>query len=210
MNWKKLGLLGSVVIAAVAISVLPAQAQSHRRGGGGGGSARMSSPRSTANFGHSGNWNRGSGNWNRGSGNWNRGSGNWNRGGRWSGRHHGHHGGHFRSRIFFTGFYPYGYGFYPYDWGYGYPYYGTSLYYDGYGYGYGDGRVYDGRYANSGRGSVVANVQQELARAGYYRGAIDGVIGNQTRNAIRAYERRNGLRVDGRLDDELLQSMGLS
>lgn len=90
----------------------------------------------------------------------------------------------------------------------GYPYYGASadLYYNG----YGNGRVYDGRYANSGGGSVVANVQQELARAGYYQGAIDGVIGNQTRSAIRAYERRNGLRMDGRIDSELLESMGVS
>jgi peptidoglycan hydrolase-like protein with peptidoglycan-binding domain len=58
-------------------------------------------------------------------------------------------------------------------------------------------------------GSVVAEVQQELARAGYYRGSIDGVVGNGTRNAIRAYERANRLRVDGRIDQELLRSLRL-
>ena len=46
--------------------------------------------------------------------------------------------------------------------------------------------------------------------AGYYRGAIDGVIGNGTRMAIRAFERNNGLRVDGRIDRQLLATMGLA
>ncbi|MDQ6765768.1 MAG: peptidoglycan-binding protein [Verrucomicrobiota bacterium] len=122
-------------------------------------------------------------------------SGNWNNDHRW---HHRH--------PHYYGFYPYGYGFYPYGWGYGYPYYGASaaLYYNG----YGNGQVYESR--PSGGGSVVAEVQQELARAGYYRGAVDGVLGDRTRNAIRAYERRNGLRVNGRVDGELLASMGLN
>jgi peptidoglycan hydrolase-like protein with peptidoglycan-binding domain len=53
-------------------------------------------------------------------------------------------------------------------------------------------------------------VQHELARAGYYHGAIDGVIGNGTRSAIRAYESANGLPVDGRIDADLLSRMGLS
>ena len=53
-------------------------------------------------------------------------------------------------------------------------------------------------------------MQEQLAQAGYYQGAIDGVIGNGTRNAIRAYEEANGLPVDGRLDREMLRSMGLS
>jgi peptidoglycan hydrolase-like protein with peptidoglycan-binding domain len=32
-------------------------------------------------------------------------------------------------------------------------------------------------------------LQRRLARAGYYNGAIDGIMGSQTRRAIRAYER---------------------
>lgn len=101
--------------------------------------------------------------------------------------------------------YPYGYG-YDYGYGYGYPY--------GYGYGYDAysqpvvrGEVVAG---NGGYGNVVARVQQRLARAGYYRGSIDGVIGSGTRRAIRAYERANGLRVDGEIDNQLLATMGLA
>ena len=94
--------------------------------------------------------------------------------------------------------------------GFGYPLgYGYPGYYP-YGYGY---------YARPGAvvyqtvatdGSIVVEVQKRLARAGYYRGAIDGVIGNETRRAIRAYERGHGLPVDGRLDQQLLATMGLA
>lgn len=94
---------------------------------------------------------------------------------------------------------------YPY-YGYGYPYYGSYPY--GYGY-YNRPRavVYDTAYTDD---ATVAAVQRRLARGGYYRGSIDGVIGNGTRMAIRAYERNNGLRVDGRIDRQLLATLGLA
>ena len=110
-------------------------------------------------------------------------------------RHHHHHGN------VYVGFYPYwdpwwdyGYGS-PYGYGYGYAYYP-------YGYGY----TNEYRSGNN----LGVNVQQELAREGYYRGPIDGVIGARTRSAIRAYERANGLRVDGIIDQRLLRTMGLA
>ena len=58
--------------------------------------------------------------------------------------------------------------------------------------------------------SLAAQVQQQLAAAGYYQGVIDGIVGEGTRRAIRNYERANGLPVDGRIDDQLLATMGLS
>ena len=64
-------------------------------------------------------------------------------------------------------------------WGWGYPY-GYYGYY-GSGYGYGEGSR-----------SRVADLQSRLARAGYYHGAIDGIMGPATRRAIRAYERHRG------------------
>jgi Putative peptidoglycan binding domain len=73
----------------------------------------------------------------------------------------------------FPFFYPYPYfGYYPYG------YYG----YNDYGYGY---------------GNTVVEVQRGLARAGYYHGAIDGIMGPQTRRAIRAYERDHNQRAYG-------------
>jgi len=123
-------------------------------------------------------------------------------------RHHHHH-----SNVFigfgFSGF-PYGgYGYYPYGYspvGYGYYPYGYGYYPSSYGYYSAYRPVYRGQVAS---GSVVAQVQQRLARAGYYRGAIDGVMGPRTRYAIRAYERDRGLRVDGVISRQLLVTMGL-
>jgi hypothetical protein len=94
---------------------------------------------------------------------------------------------------------------YPY-YGYGYPYYGSYPY----GYGYYSPRtvVYSADAITDD--ATVAAVQRRLSRAGYYHGAIDGVIGNGTRSAIRNYERSHGLIVDGRIDRRLLATMGLS
>ena len=69
-------------------------------------------------------------------------------------------------------------------WGSGYPY----GYYGGYNYGgYGSGYGY-----SDSSGSRVAELQSRLASAGYYHGAIDGIMGPATRRAIRAYERHSG------------------
>jgi len=40
-------------------------------------------------------------------------------------------------------------------------------------------------------------IQQALQTAGYYRGTLDGKIGPQTRTAVQAFQRDNGLGVDG-------------
>jgi hypothetical protein len=115
----------------------------------------------------------------------------------WS--HHRHYRSH--SNVYFgIGL---GYPFY----GYGYPYYGSYPY--GYGY-YNAPRTVV--YADRGftDDATVAAVQRRLARGGYYHGSIDGVIGNGTRMAIRAFERNNALPVDGVIDQQLLATMGLS
>jgi hypothetical protein len=119
---------------------------------------------------------------------------------------HRHH--RSRSNVFFgigLGYPYYSYG-YPY-YGYGYPYFGSYPY----GYGY-YSRPRPVVYADRGitDDATVAAVQRRLARAGYYHGSIDGVIGNGTRRAIAAYERNNGLPVDGRIDRQLLATMGLA
>ena len=52
--------------------------------------------------------------------------------------------------------------------------------------------------------SLIANVQTELARRGYYRDQIDGLGGPMTRDAVRAFQSDAGLPVTGVLDDRLL------
>jgi hypothetical protein len=118
----------------------------------------------------------------------------------WGNHNWGHHRYHWpHSRIFFD----VGFG---YPFGYGYPYYG----YYPYGYGYYAGPREVVYQLATTDGSIIVEVQRRLARAGYYRGAIDGVIGNGTRRAIRSYERAHGLRVDGQIDQRLLATMGLA
>jgi len=99
----------------------------------------------------------------------------------------------------YYGYYPYGYyGSYPYDYyGYGYDPYGYD-YYGGSAYGYGyQGYGYSNRYRE---GSSVVELQRRLARAGYYHGAIDGIMGPATRRALRAYERTHDQRGYGMTD----------
>ena len=52
-------------------------------------------------------------------------------------------------------------------------------------------------------------IQQELYRAGYYDGDIDGIIGPGTRRAITEFQRDNSLRPTGLIDTELLEALGI-
>jgi hypothetical protein len=122
--------------------------------------------------------------------------------------------------IFDIGFSPFWWG-YPYDYYYGYPYgygYYPSGYDYGYGYGYNDSGAYDdqpvydqsygGGYDQSANSSVAA-AQDKLARDGFYRGQIDGVMGPETRHAIVRFQSSRGLRVNGELTSETLDALGL-
>jgi Putative peptidoglycan binding domain len=96
----------------------------------------------------------------------------------------------FRNRTFvfvdafgFPFFSPFAWGAWGYPYPYPYPYYPYGGYYgSSYNGGAGDGSAYSDR-------SQVAALQRQLARAGYYHGAIDGIFGPQTQRAVRAYQR---------------------
>jgi hypothetical protein len=88
-------------------------------------------------------------------------------------------------------------GYNPYSYRGGYPY---SGYNNSYSY-------YTPTYGYSA--SLVAAVQQRLGQLGYYHGVVDGIIGPRTRNAIAAFESRNGLVVNGRISRPLLDTLRL-
>src|SRR5439155_24788443 len=92
------------------------------------------------------------------------------------------------------------YGYYPYSYygGYPYSYYGgysnaSSYYQPGYGYDT----------------TTVAAVQRRLGELGYYHGAVDGIMGPQTRAAIAAFESTHGMIVDGMITTRLLNRVGV-
>lgn len=60
------------------------------------------------------------------------------------------------------------------------------------------------------RGTEVTEIQTKLKRWGYYNGNIDGIYGNQTVNAVKYFQRKNGLVVDGIAGKATLKAMGIS
>lgn len=44
---------------------------------------------------------------------------------------------------------------------------------------------------------TTKQIQTALKRAGFYKGAIDGKMGHMTREAIKSFQKANGLTVDG-------------
>ena len=60
------------------------------------------------------------------------------------------------------------------------------------------------------RSDMVADIQRELLRRGFYEGATDGVYGPKTDTAIRDFEQAAGLRPSAEPNDMLLASIARS
>ena len=71
----------------------------------------------------------------------------------------------------------------------------------------GDGTLALSKYGS--RGSEVTQIQTKLKRWGYYTGNIDGIYGSQTLAAVKYFQRKNGLKVDGIAGTKTLQTMGI-
>ena len=59
------------------------------------------------------------------------------------------------------------------------------------------------------RGAEVTQIQTKLKRWGYYNGSIDGIYGSQTLAAVKWFQRKNGLTVDGIAGKNTLAAMGI-
>lgn len=119
--------------------------------------------------------------------------------------------------VFIDGFW---WGLYPWDY---YPYYAYGSYpsdsygYDDYPYDSSDAynqnpySYYNGYAPSDESGNaVVSSLQSQLAKLGYYRGALDGVVGDETQAAIARYQEDNDLSVTGTVTAATLQSLGLA
>ncbi len=64
-------------------------------------------------------------------------------------------------------------------------------------------------YKKGSSGSVVSQIQTKLKNWGYYSGEVDGVFGSETEKAVRAFQQKNGLTVDGKAGEKTLAAMGI-
>ena len=60
------------------------------------------------------------------------------------------------------------------------------------------------------RGSQVSLVQQKLKQYGYYDGAVDGVFGKETYNAVIWFQEKNGLKADGAVGPSTAAALGIT
>jgi localization factor PodJL len=54
---------------------------------------------------------------------------------------------------------------------------------------------------------MIARVQEQLARMGYDPGPADGQMGTRTVDAVKAFQKKAGLPVDGQITTELLEKL---
>ena len=141
------------------------------------------------------------------------------------GYHHGY------GRYYYLGGVSFFYPFYGFGYGYG-GFYGDGFYggygdgaYGGAGTGYnGENGAYEGRISNQGNGrnteggddqqgvgsSLPSAVQRQLAKRGYYKGAVDGQFGAGSRDALKRFQKSQGLKATGNIDEDSLDALGFT
>lgn len=60
------------------------------------------------------------------------------------------------------------------------------------------------------RGDLVTTLQKRLKTWGYYTGSVDGIFGSQTEQAVKYFQRKNGLVVDGIVGPATAKAVGIS
>ena len=60
------------------------------------------------------------------------------------------------------------------------------------------------------RGTEVRTIQEKLKRWGYYSGSVDGIYGSQTVSAVKSFQKKNRLTVDGIAGTQTLKAMGIT
>lgn len=64
-------------------------------------------------------------------------------------------------------------------------------------------------YKRGSSGATVTQIQTRLKSWGYYNYTIDGIYGSRTENAVKYFQRKNGLTADGQAGDKTLAAMGI-
>lgn len=59
-------------------------------------------------------------------------------------------------------------------------------------------------------GTNVRTLQRKLKNWGYYKGDVDGIFGSQTKEAVKYFQRKNGLVADGIVGTKTLSALGMT
>lgn len=70
--------------------------------------------------------------------------------------------------------------------------------------------VMAGSVGYGARGDDVIKIQKRLKQWGYYNGSIDGIFGSGTLAAVKAFQRKNGLVVDGIVGSKTAAALGIT
>ena len=60
------------------------------------------------------------------------------------------------------------------------------------------------------RGEEVKQIQSKLKSWGYYSGNVDGIYGSKTYQAVKKFQQKNNLKVDGIAGSETLKALGIN
>lgn len=64
-------------------------------------------------------------------------------------------------------------------------------------------------YRRGDQGGKVTTIQTKLKNWGYYSGSVDGVYGKDTEDAVRKFQKQNGLTPDGVTGSATLKALGM-
>ena len=65
-------------------------------------------------------------------------------------------------------------------------------------------------YQRGSSGDTVKEIQRRLSDWGYYSGRVDGIYGSKTEAAVRYFQQKNGLSVDGKVGKQTLAALGIN
>ncbi len=65
-------------------------------------------------------------------------------------------------------------------------------------------------YKQGSTGEMVRTIQTKLKNWGYYTGSVDGIFGSKTTAAVRYFQSKNGLAVDGIVGKNTAAAMGIT
>jgi len=72
------------------------------------------------------------------------------------------------------------------------------------------GSASSGQAASGQSRAQITQIQQALKAKGYDPGTTDGVMGIQTQEALRKFQKENGLKVTGTVDAQTAKALGVS